>query len=495
MKCALLFLSVIALTCAYTIQWEYANGTLPAVFNDTGYYSALYRYDPNNVPPARTASAGGIDSIPSLWLFGGSIGTGQFSDLWRWNGTWFWLSGTQDLNVAGVYGTMGTAAATNQPGGRNSAVGVPTRTGSVFYLFGGNAYDAAGVYGYANDLWRFDGQWTWLSGSKNGSTNGGVYGTMGTPAAGNTPGSRAGSAGAMDSTGNMWIFGGYGYTNATDAGFLNDLWRYTPNTNMWTWMYGAATSGSISVTGPSARQYPSISFDSMGSMYLFGGLGILGTSASNSIGYLSDLWKMNSTGWNLLKGSTTVSSNPRYGTMGLSEAANTPGGRFQLLSGVDNDGLFWVFGGAKATGSFNDLWRFTGNWTWFQGSSSLSDAGSYPTSFGTVSTLYTPPARHSMIGGFNGSQLWMAFGSGAQGYVNDLWISHVIPDPPSSSTTSSSTSSSTTSSSSSSSSASSTASSTRSASTGTQTTATQDTSSASVVGISLALALASLILL
>ena len=43
----------------------------------------------------------------------------------------------------------------------------------------------------------------------------GVYGTKGVPAAANVPGARTGSISWKDSSGNLWLFGGYGYGSTT----------------------------------------------------------------------------------------------------------------------------------------------------------------------------------------------------------------------------------------------------------------------------------------
>jgi hypothetical protein len=64
------------------------------------------------------------------------------------------------------------------------------------------------------------GLWTWKDGSSTGS-QAGVYGTMGMPAAGNTPGARASASSWTDSSGNLWLFGG-----DDNVGDLNDLWEY-----------------------------------------------------------------------------------------------------------------------------------------------------------------------------------------------------------------------------------------------------------------------------
>src|SRR5271168_3799285 len=56
-------------------------------------------------------------------------------------------------------------------------------------------------------------EWTWIGGSSTVSApygQPGVYGKLGTPAAGNIPGARDSGATWTDSSGNFWLFGGEG---------------------------------------------------------------------------------------------------------------------------------------------------------------------------------------------------------------------------------------------------------------------------------------------
>ena len=77
------------------------------------------------------------------------------------------------------------------------------------------------------------GQWAWVSGS--GQTGAaGTYGTEGTPAAANVPGARAAATSWIDSSGDLWLFGGTGANGA-----LNDLWKYSPGAGLWTWVSGS----------------------------------------------------------------------------------------------------------------------------------------------------------------------------------------------------------------------------------------------------------------
>ena len=66
----------------------------------------------------------------------------------------------------------------------------------------------------------------------------GAYGTMGIPSATTIPGSRHWGATWTDAAGNFWLFGGEGLPAIGTSGWLNDLWKYTPATNQWTWMKG-----------------------------------------------------------------------------------------------------------------------------------------------------------------------------------------------------------------------------------------------------------------
>jgi hypothetical protein len=55
-----------------------------------------------------------------------------------------------------------------------------------------------------------------------------VYGTLGTPASGNLPGSRDSAVSWTDKSGNCWLFGGAGIDAMGNFGTLNDLWEYQP---------------------------------------------------------------------------------------------------------------------------------------------------------------------------------------------------------------------------------------------------------------------------
>jgi len=227
----------------------------------------------------------------------------------------------------GVYGTLGTFAAANIPGGREAPAAWTDSSGH-FWMFGGYGYDSKGVYSELNDLWEFNpstNQWAWKGGSNtipactetHECGESGVYGTLGVAAAGNIPGSRFSAASWTDSSGNFWLFGGTGLDSAGTYGLLNDLWEFEPSTGDWTWK---------------------------------GGRKVLTSSSQGQPGV--------------------------YGTLGTPSASNIPGARNNASTWVAGGDL-WLFGGLAVdklgnNDSLNDLWEFnptSGEWTWVSGSS------------------------------------------------------------------------------------------------------------------------------
>ena len=143
-------------------------------------------------------------------------------DRWQYSPStrlWTWVSGGNAHNASGIYGTQGTASAGNVPGARYSASSWIDSSGNL-WLFGGT-----GTVGSLNDLWRYSpstAQWTWVNGG-NAADAAGVYGTQGSAAASNQPGARQAANTWIDSSGNMWLFGGYGYGSTGGVGALLSL--------------------------------------------------------------------------------------------------------------------------------------------------------------------------------------------------------------------------------------------------------------------------------
>jgi hypothetical protein len=91
------------------------------------------------------------------------------NDLWEYTGghsVFVFGGNTNKANQNGIYGTQGTAASTNMPGGRQEAVGWADANGNL-WLFGGDGQDSAGTpFGIQNDLWVYNivsNQWTFVA--------------------------------------------------------------------------------------------------------------------------------------------------------------------------------------------------------------------------------------------------------------------------------------------------------------------------------------------
>ncbi|MFT3694047.1 MAG: kelch repeat-containing protein [Kofleriaceae bacterium] len=473
----------IAIACivqqSHVAEWTWEGGSDVATnFGLPGVYGTQGTADAANIPGGREQSASWRDNAGNLWLFGGfgvdSAGnSGQLDDLWKYDptaGEWTWVSGVTTVTasnsggaagVPGVYGTKGTASATNVPGGREQLATWVDAQGTL-WMFGGEGIDVNGVTGELNDLWKFAaGQWTWMGGDNSvgggfvfgGSS--GVYGTKGTAAPTNVPGGRYGAVTWQDTDGNFWLFGGSGIDSQTFMGhldYLNDLWKYSPSTNQWTWVAGPdsvpmgggaagvyGTKGTASATNyPGGRDAAMSWVDASGNIWMFGGIGVDSTGGSAS--FLNDLWKYEpATGmWTWVSGPDVANDFGTYGTLGTADAANVPSSRYSAATWIDSTGNLWLLGGQgfDSAGNFvvmNDLWKFdpsTSEWTWTSGSNvggnNGGQAGVYGT-LGTSSATNTPGSRYGIPTWTDASgKLWLFGGmgydsTGGMGYLNDLW--------------------------------------------------------------------------
>ena len=288
----------------------------------------------------------------------------------------------------------------------------------------------------------FAQEWAWMSGADAANALG-VYGSQGVSDPANVPGARNGVVGWTDNDGNLWIFGGFGLaTDAENTGRLNDLWKYDLTSEEWTWVKGADTLNSVGNFGiqgtaadtnlPPARNRPLYWTDNDGNFWLFGGLNFNNER-------VNDLWKydVGANQWTWMKGSAIAGAPAAgvYGTIGMEDPANVPGGRNGGFNWTDNDGNLWLFGGSgfAADAAFqdrlNDLWKYdiaTNNWTWMGGSDSNNPPA--PAVFGefrTPDAANTPGARVSSASWTDQDGNFWLFGGGIGGGIsnrrNDLW--------------------------------------------------------------------------
>ncbi|UWZ84836.1 chitobiase/beta-hexosaminidase C-terminal domain-containing protein [Occallatibacter riparius] len=319
-----------------TFEWTWMGGsnvlpTCPSTNScgPPGVYGTLGTSSASNVPGGRSDALGWTDASGNFWMFGGRIyivylnGWGGYeNDLWKYSPStheWTWMGGNSSLpsdctlndscGYAGIYGTLLTPSSSNLPGAREEST-VWTDSNGNFWLFGGFGYGSNHIRGELNDLWKFapsTGEWEWVSGSDTIGTRtyggqAGVYGTKGVSSSANHPGGRNSAAGWMDQDDNLWLFGGYGFgsTNADwafSSGFLNDLWRFNPATDEWTWMTGSDLIGGLASFGtlgvgssndPGNRIGVAAWSGPSGNLWFFGGSYRIDNYQS---GAMSDVWE------------------------------------------------------------------------------------------------------------------------------------------------------------------------------------------------------------
>lgn len=363
-------------------------------------HSDLWKYDPNadtwtwingqgltdNIPVYGTmgvpsvsgnpgARAWGVttwtDAHNNLWLFGGTLQAGAYGDLWKYDITadeWTWMSGSNIIGSAGVYGTQGIAASGNMPGSRWECTSSWVDDAGNLWLFGG-LLQAGGVM---NDLWTYNistNLWTWINGSQTiGSP--GSYGAMGVAAGTNQPPSRMSYTNWKDMAGNFYIFGGA--TSNEDT--YSDVWKYDPVHNLWTWVAGENYTGTTGrygsycttngATGPASRfenRTAQITGCSGSAAFSFGGFN------NNNAATLNDLWMfdMQHDQWTWVSGTNTLNDAGNYGAKGVPAAGNRPPSRAGQSMWMQNNGTLWLFGGWGPLGGslgsayLSDMWKFT----------------------------------------------------------------------------------------------------------------------------------------
>ena len=391
----------------------------------------------NDTPGGSKYSATWTDLAGNLWLLTGSSHALDhpnivefFGEMWEYTGTHNYDGGL------GNYWTLVAPKSGALPTPRWGAVSWTDSSG-LFWLFGGQ--DAAD--NFLNDLWTYNSStntWTAISGASNLNANG-TYGSIGGVG---YPGGRWGATATKDASGNVWLFGGFGFdTSSANPGLMNDLWKFSGG--QWTWVNGSNLANQNGVYGaegtaassnvPGGRQSASSWVDNSGNFWIFGGFNLSPTGQPNAF---NDLWQFSGGQWTWMSGSNSVNQTANFGTEGVAAATNVPGARWNSASWSDASGNFWLFGGfgydATGDGTLGDLWEYKGGgWIWVKGPSSVSQSGDY----GTQPNPIVWPHVTNYPGSRWGASYWTGpFGFwmfGGEGFdsssgvgdhlLNDLW--------------------------------------------------------------------------
>ena len=414
-------------------QWTWIHGS--STPGQSGNFGTKGVPNASNEPPALYEVCEWTDLNGNFWMYGGADESYlTHNDLWEYNpitNMWIWMNGTNTPGDPGNYGVRGVPSASNRPPCRGWGAASWIDLNGNLWMFGGRE---SGLNGY-NDLWMYNissNIWTWVAGS-NTAGNSGNYGAQGVPNITNYPPARCEAAARwIDNNGDLWLWGG---TTSALGVALNDLWRYNIASNTWTWMKGSNTTGQAGIYGvmgtenaantPGNRWVHCSWKDNSGNFWLFGGF-VDGTTPQN------DLWRYNpvSNNWTWMNGSSNSNTPGVYGTKCVTNATNSPGGRYESRSAwVDNNGNFWMFGGiiTSISGTMNDLWMYcvsSNQWTWEGGDNTSSPIGNWGVK-GISSPTNRPGGRMGSVGWTDHKGNLFVFGGLSDPWptmYNDLWV-------------------------------------------------------------------------
>ncbi len=343
-------------------EWTWMKGPgttgYPGNFGIMGVPSAV------NNPDCRSHGIiSWVDNQNNLWMFGGvQFSLGDYNNLWKYDiatNEWTWMQGPALPGQPSVYGTKGVPDISNRPSCRAETSASWTDGADDLWLFGGQGISMS--TDFMNDLWRFNiasNTWTWMNGDSTYQLP--VYGVRGVANSTNNPGSRWSYSHWKDNAGNFWLFGGNRDWLVTD--YRNDMWRYSPFTNEWTWMGGDTIPNSPGTYGTlctfASANVPRSRFenracwtDPNGNLWMFGGMAV----------YLNDLWMycVSTNQWAWINGDNSWSGTGSWGNLGVSSPSNKPDGRAGSAGWTDGNNHLYLFGGIGNPGRYNDLWKYT----------------------------------------------------------------------------------------------------------------------------------------
>ena len=138
---------------------------------------------------------------------------------------------------------------------------IPVFTGMASLVFIGCGGGATGLPSTP----AVHNEWTWTSGSFSVNQFG-TYGQQGVASSGSTPGARISPVSFTDKSGNLWLFGGIGYSAYWQYGDLNDLWEYS--NGQWIWVSGSSQTEQAGVYGtrgvPAPTNVPGARYTAVG---------------------------------------------------------------------------------------------------------------------------------------------------------------------------------------------------------------------------------------
>lgn len=326
-------------------RWTWING--PSSPNQNPHYGTIGVPSPTNQPGSRGfAGPAWVDADGNFWLYGGAGYADIYSDLWKYDlstGEWTCMGNYPPDPNHGVLGT-GTSATT--PGERTETTAAWTDAVGDLWFFGG-----LGFNGTCADGWKYEmssGNWIWMNGDSVENLMGvpPVYGSQGIFSSSNAPGGRFVYCHWKDGNGKFWLYGG---GNSSYHNYA-DLWEFDPVTNQWAWISGdtsdyypgnyTSTCDSISLPRCGSENR-AVWVDQSAHVWKLSGTATGSYNPTNDLMVLDPVQQQ----WVWVSGTTALNPDGVYGTMGVPDPANVPGGRFGSVGWMDQSGNLWYFGG------------------------------------------------------------------------------------------------------------------------------------------------------
>ena len=279
------------------------------------------------------------------------------------------------------------------------------------------------------------GLWTWVHGDSAYNVPA-RYGIRGVADSSNLPAGVYAPVFWTGKDGTFWLYGGKDVTSH----YLSELWRFDPDTRMWTWMKGDSglvdqppTFGSKGVSAPTnspgARGLGCPAWtDTSGNLWMFGGYAKQRTG-SFPFRYMSDVWKydIQTNEWTWMAGDSLPGARV-LGTRGVPSTLNLPGQIAECSDAwTDPDNNFWFYGGGVDFYPDYVLWRFnpqTSEWTWMSGGTNFGNP-LYGTR-GVFDSQNLPGQRFAHTSWTGNDGMFWLLGGASEGlvytdFLNDLW--------------------------------------------------------------------------
>lgn len=450
-------------------QWRYIKGN--ATTNQYGKYGYPNIELPSNTPGSRSNmlkwSVGNNIYISNGFGYASSGASRLISDTWKYNtisNNWTWVDGSNNSSLSYVAPEVGVELVNNKPApgtyaafwNLDTAIYIMGRNGTI--LTGSLTNWGLNTAGRSADgIWKYNILTNnWIQIRRNTSETNSVvpvYGVINIADSANTPGTRLNEVTWQVGT-KLYLLGGQRkdpnyVTGQTTDSVMNDLWEFDLTTRMWRWIKGgngqnqAGVYGTLGVaaTGnvPGARA-EALSWSKDGKLYLFGGWGM---AENGQLGLLNDLWEFNpvTNNWRWIHGSKLRNQNPTFGTKGIANVNNKPGGRYGSVCWVFDNKLYAFAGRGKDAGTnftdpyyLSELWVYDltiSSWTWLRGSNSTvqnpSECNASYGIKGVENTTNRPPATIGSTGTVSNGKLILFGGTGFGGCSscgggnNNLW--------------------------------------------------------------------------